>query len=308
MIFRSLSDPANNGKELHFYSSSGGNAGLAAVTAARELGCNCTVIVPHSTKPLMMNRLREAGASDVIQHGASWFEADSYLRENFIDNQDGSSGQSTRNIYVPPFDDPRIWEGAGSMVHEIAGQLPPIKHGDTSAFPADAIVCSVGGGGLFNGIIDGLERYWQICPRPEGQNVKVLAVETEGAHSLDLALRNGHLQSLPAITSLATSLGALCVAPQTLKNAQSPPAGIEVKTIVGTDAEAAQGVVRVADDLRLQVELACAISVEIAMKKLRENLPDLRPDSRVVVILCGGSNITAEMIADYRQRLHDGWN
>lgn len=256
----------------------------------------------------MVSRLREAGASDVIQHGASWFEADSYLRKNFIDNQDDSSGQSRKNIYVPPFDDPRIWEGAGSMVHEIARQLPPRKHDDSSASPADAIVCSVGGGGLFNGVIDGLERYWQFHPRPEGKNVKVLVVETEGAHSLNFALRNGRLQSLPAITSLATSLGALCVAPQTLKNAQSPPPGIEVKSIVGTDAEAAQGVVRVADELRLQVELACAISVEVAVKKLRENLPDLRPDSRVVVILCGGSNITAEMIADYRERLHNGWN
>lgn len=257
----------------------------------------------------MVRKLRDAGASDVIQHGASWFEADSYLREIFIDNQDASGDRTRRNIYVPPFDHPQIWNGVGTMVHEIATQLPPRMYYDANPFPADGIVCSVGGGGLFNGVIEGLQRYWQVYPRREGgKNVQVLAVETKGADSLALALRSGHLQSLPAITSLATSLGALCVAPQTLKNAQSPPAGIEVKSVVGTDAEAAQGVIRVADELRLQVELACAISVEVAVKKLREALPDLRPDSRVVVILCGGSNITAEMIADYRQRLHNSWN
>ncbi|RJE26413.1 l-serine dehydratase [Aspergillus sclerotialis] len=308
LIFTSLKNPENKGKELHFYSSSGGNAGLAAVTAARELDCRCTVVVPHSTKPLMISKLREAGATDVIQYGASWFEADSYLRQNFIDNQDLSGDQPRRNIYVPPFDHPGIWNGAATMVSEIARQLPPREAGDECSFPADAIVCSIGGGGLFNGVVNGLEKYIK-SNASEGakKNVQVLAVETAGADSLSLALRNGRLQSLPAITSLATSLGALCVAPQTLKNAQSPPAGIDVKNVVGTDAEAAQGVIRIADELRLQVELACAISVEVAVKKLKETVPSLRPDSRVVVILCGGSNITAEMITDYRQRLQNGW-
>ncbi|KAL9123448.1 MAG: hypothetical protein Q9175_008364, partial [Cornicularia normoerica] len=37
----------------HFYSSSGGNAGLACVTAAHSLGRPATVVVPMTTKPLM---------------------------------------------------------------------------------------------------------------------------------------------------------------------------------------------------------------------------------------------------------------
>ena len=257
----------------------------------------------------MISKLREVGATDVIQHGASWFEADSYLRKTFIDNQDASGDQTRRNIYVPPFDHPEVWNGAATMIPEIARQLPPREVGDECSFPADAIVCSVGGGGLFNGIVSGLGEYVK-SNGGEGakRNVQVLAVETKGADSLSLALKNRSLQSLPAITSLATSLGALRVAPQTLKNAQSPPAGIDVKSVVGSDAEAAQGAVRVADELRMQVELACSISVEVAVKKLKETIPDLRPDSRVVVILCGGSNISAEMIADYRQKLQNGWN
>lgn len=278
------------------------------MTAARDLGCGCTVVVPFSTKPLMVSKLRDAGASDVIQHGASWFEADAYLRTHFIDNQDGPASKNRRNIYVPPFDHPEIWNGVGTLVPEIAGQLPPKRESDDAPpFPADAIVCSVGGGGLFNGVMNGLEKYLQSTRSGSGgRHIQVLAVETEGADSLALSLRDGHLQSLPAITSLATSLGALRVAPQTLKYAQSPPAGIEVKSVVGSDAEAAQGVIRVADESRLQVELACGISVEAAVKKLREVM-ELRPDSRVVVILCGGCHITAEMIADFRQRLQNGW-
>lgn len=275
--------------------------------ATRDLGCGCTVVVPRSTKPLMVSKLRDVGAADVIQHGASWFEADAYLRETFIDNQDGSGSGSRRNVYVPPFDHPEIWNGAATLVPELVGQLPPRELNDVSPFPADAVVCSVGGGGLFNGVVKGLGKYLQSNHSDGGgKNVQVLAVETEGADSLAVSLRHGNLQSLSDITSLATSLGALRVAPQTLEYAQSPPAGVEVKSVVGSDAEAAQGVIRLADELRLQVELACGISVEVAVKKLREAM-DLRPESRVVVVVCGGSNVTAEMIADFRQRLQNGW-
>jgi L-serine/L-threonine ammonia-lyase len=86
-------------KETHFYASSGGNAGLACVVAARSLGHKATVVVPHSTKPMMIAKIRAAGASDVIQHGANFGEADAYLRNVVLAaNKDG--------VYVPPFDHP----------------------------------------------------------------------------------------------------------------------------------------------------------------------------------------------------------
>ncbi|BDD60710.1 hypothetical protein MPDQ_006578 [Monascus purpureus] len=312
LILSSLTDPANTNKEIHFYSSSGGNAGLAAVVAARDIGRPCTVVVPLSTPAMMVAKLRTAGAEEVIQHGASWFEADTYLREKFINNQDDDDDR--RNIYIPPFDHPEIWKGASTMVPEIATQLPPRDDPEgSSLFPADAIVCSVGGGGLFNGIVEGLGEYLQLQSSREEEleekrkPVHVLAVETQGTASLALSLQKGSLQSLPAITSLATSLGALQVAPQTLKHAQSPPAGVVVTSVAGSDAEAARGVVRLADEMRLLVELACGISVDVAGQRLKEVAKDLTPDSRVVVIVCGGSNITAEKVAEYRQRLKDGW-
>lgn len=321
LILSELKKEINKAHKVHFYSSSGGNAGLAAVHAAQDLGCACTVIVPHSTKPLMIAKLRDAGATEVIQHGASWFEADTYLRQEFIENQSipsgAPSGQSV-NVYVPPFDHPLIWEGNGSMIDEMVRQLPPRKDGDASAFPADMIVCSVGGGGLFNGIIDGLEKHIAgksssslsmfTTGSSASRKVHVLAVETTGADSLAHSLRKGTLSSLPAITSQATSLGALIVAEKTLANAQSPPTGIDVTSVVGSDAEAARGVLRLADETRLQVELACGISLEVALgERLMELIPDLTPETRVVVVVCGGSNITAEMMAEYRSKLQSGW-
>ncbi|KAJ5275568.1 hypothetical protein N7505_004113 [Penicillium chrysogenum] len=314
LILTSLSDPSNNGRTLHFFSSSAGNAGMAAVIAARDLGCPCTVVVPRSAKPTMIEKIRAAGASDVIRHGASWFEADAYLRENFIENEDSKLDRLVRNIYVPPFDHHDIWRGAGTLIDEIVKQLP--RHNgepDTDrSFPADAIVCSVGGGGLLNGIIDGLERHLPAYqpttpPNKEAKKVRVLAAETAGADSLAHSVRKGYLHTLPAITSQAITLGALCVARQTLKNAQSPPPGVEVTSIVGTDADAAKGVVRLCDELRLEVELACGISVQVGLDRLREVMPELTPDSRVIIIVCGGNDVSPEIISDYRQKLANGW-
>jgi L-serine/L-threonine ammonia-lyase len=254
---------------------------------------------------MMIQKLRDAGATDVIQHGDSWFEADTYLRKTYIENQD--DGAATRSVYVPPFDHPDIWQGAATMVDEIERQMPTREGG---AFPADVVVCSVGGGGLFNGIVEGLGRHMQSRQDGRSQKVRVLAVETKGADSLALAVNEGSLKSLPAITSLATSLGALQVAPQTLKNAQSPPTGVEVSSVVGSDAEAACGSIRLADALRLQAELACGISVEVgsSVARLKEFVPELTPETRVVIIVCGGSNITAEMLAQYREKLQGGWS
>lgn len=48
--------------------------------ASRSLGLPCTVVVPLSTAPLMVEKLRAAGAHEVVQYGAAWADADRYLR------------------------------------------------------------------------------------------------------------------------------------------------------------------------------------------------------------------------------------
>lgn len=50
---------------------------------------------------------------------------------------------------IPAYDDPIVWEGNSSIIAEIADQLPK------EAGPPSAIVCSVGGGGLCGGIMQG---------------------------------------------------------------------------------------------------------------------------------------------------------
>ncbi|KAL8899497.1 MAG: hypothetical protein Q9192_001544 [Flavoplaca navasiana] len=271
---------------VHFYCSSGGNAGLACVTAARTLNRPATIVVPLTTKPLMIAKLRNAGAHEVVQVGENWKEADTYLQERLLNNDQGG-------VYVPPFDHPEIWEGHSTLVSEIGRQL---GDQDGNGGP-DAMVCSVGGGGLLCGVLLGLERqyYWD-------KGCKVLALETEGAESLHKSLLRGELVTLPSITTIATSLGATRVAQRAFDLAQEHG----IKSAVLSDAEAAMGCWRFADDERIIVEPACGINLAVCYDgRLKKLLPELTPQSKVVVVVCGGSNVTLQTLMAYRDEY--GW-
>src|SRR3970282_2783441 len=88
-------------------------------------------------------------------------------------------------------DDPLIWQGHSTRIDEVV----------RSGVKPEAVVLSVGGGGLLCGVVEGLCRNgWADVP--------VIAVETEGADSFARSVRSGRRVELAAITSIATSLGA----------------------------------------------------------------------------------------------------
>lgn len=274
--------PARN---LHFYSSSGGNAGLACVSAARSLGYPASVVVPETTDAAFIAKIKAAGAAEVIQHGSSWKFADEYLRSEVIPKAE-LSGEL--GIYVPPFDNQDIWKGASTMIEEIQKQMPDAER-------PDAIVCSVGGGGLFSGIVEGLDRVgWSTGD----DAVRVLAMETDGAHSLQYSLKQGKLSEMDKITSIAKSLGAVQVCEDAFEKAQRP----NVRSVVLSDAEACMGCWRLADDERILVEPACGVSVALAYDgRLKHLIKGLSQETRVVIVVCGGSGVTLEKLMEWRK-------
>jgi L-serine/L-threonine ammonia-lyase len=377
-ILSHLRNPENIGRRVHFYASSGGNAGLAAVCAAQSLGYPCTVVVPMGTKPLMLDKIRAAGAADVIRHGETFSEAGEYMRETIMKTSNGDDHDVVK-IALHPFDNQPIWEGNSTIIDELETQLPPAttpeeqQAYDDRALPLDAILCSVGGGGLLNGLVMGIEKRRQLkqatSPSSSTPNpIHLLAIETAGTDSLAAAVAKNSLVSLPKITSQATSLGAVRVSETTFQYAVSPPPGIKVHSTVLSDAEAARGVLRLANDERLLVELACGVCIEAAIgdaatavsapvagaqsikkrrrdsgetaityrdegygddrststdsetdhelepavdkkihSRLQQLVPDLNPQSRVVIVVCGGSYVTINMACEWRKMLDEGW-
>jgi L-serine/L-threonine ammonia-lyase len=239
----------------------------------------------------MIAKIRAGGARDVVQHGASWREADAYLRKVLLK-------RDAQGVYVPPFDAEAIWEGNSTIVDEVAAQLR-----EEVQFPAareakpTTVICSVGGGGLLCGIMSGLDRLgWN--------DVSVLAVETAGAESLAASLQAGELVTLPGITSQATSLGATRVAEQTFEYAMKRPK--QIKSVIVNDTDAARACCWCADEERMVVELACGASVAMCTKEKLETAlgRELLKEDVIVVILCGGSNVTVEMLESWRREYH----
>ncbi|CAG8971903.1 hypothetical protein HYALB_00007819 [Hymenoscyphus albidus] len=271
---------------VHFYCSSGGNAGLACATAALSLHRPATIVVPTSTSQFMITKLRSMGA-EVKQIGAHWVEADAFLREELL-------VKDLNGVYVPPFDHPDVWAGNATVMDEIEEQMH--AYGGY-----DAVVCSVGGGGLFAGIMAGLENYGRLSRSSEPP--KVLAVETEGAASFAHSLREGQLSRLGAINTIATSLGATQVASRAYEFAISYPE--TVKSVVFSDAEAAIASVCFGDDERVIVEAACGVSIAAAYngtirKVVGQGLTNEEYEKKnVVIVVCGGSNVTLGVLENY---------
>ncbi|XP_058672730.1 serine dehydratase-like isoform X1 [Ammospiza nelsoni] len=249
----------------HFVCSSGGNAGLAAALAARELAMPITVVVPSSSGPTAVRKLQELGAT-VEVYGKVWDDANSRAQE---------LAKTEGWVIIPPFDHPLVWEGHASLVRELKDSLED-KPG--------AIVVAVGGGGLLAGVVAGLQQVgWQDVP--------VIAAETLGAHSFHEALKAGRLVTLPDITSVATCLGAKTVAARALECARE----CQVISQVVQDEEAVRAVQQFLDEERALVEPACGAPLAVLysgrLQRLQSEgrLPSpLRP---VLLVVCGGSNI-----------------
>jgi L-serine/L-threonine ammonia-lyase len=243
---------------------SAGNAGFATAVAAASLGLKACIVVPHTTPETTRARIRKTGA-EVIVHGKVWDDANQKAME---------LAQGARTEYVPAFDHPVLWEGHSSMVDEILEDCPQV----------DTLVTSVGGGGLLAGILTGLVRHSRM-------DCRIIACETQGAASFSAALAAGHPVRLPRIDTVATSLGAAQVAAWPVQHIHD----FAHQCVVLSDDEAIMGVVRYANDLRQLVEPACGVSLAIGYL----DHPAIAGARDVVIVVCGGVNVSAQMVAGW---------
>lgn len=247
-----------------FVSSSGGNAGLAVAYAGRALKVPVTVVVPETTTARAKELLLLENA-EVVVHGASWQEA----------NDHAQSLLGPNDAFLHPFDDPLLWQGHATLVDEIAasGQKP------------EAIVLSVGGGGLLSGVIEGLHRNgWSDIP--------VIAVETAGADSFHQAVKAGFPVELAGIRSLATSLGAKRVCEKAVQWSKVH----RISSVVVEDRSALLACERFLADHRILVEPACGASLALAY----ENAVELLEFGSVLIVACGGATATLDQLRQWQ--------
>lgn len=254
-------------------SSSGGNAGLAVATVANQLGMSVSVIVPETTKAVVIAKLRSLGA-EVTIHGKNWNEADKLARSR-VDADPSAK-------YVSPYDNPLLWTGHSTVVDEVIEDLD----GNVGAF-----VVSVGGGGLLCGVLEGFSRNKSV-------RAKVIAAETKGASSFGQAWEKQEIVTLAGIDSIATSLGATSVTPVALERAKEHIGGFDAS--ICSDKEAVEACVKFSQDHRILVEPACGAGLAIAYsERLRElYLKDV--EGTIVLEVCGGSGVNLDLLHSWK--------
>ncbi len=174
MFYRLLSNPIPASGVIV---ASGGNAGIATAAAARELGVRCEVFVPEVSSPAKRARLAALGA-EVVVGGAAYADA----LQACLARQ-----QQTGALLTHAYDQPEVVAGAGTLALEIEQQ----------AGVPDAVLVSVGGGGLIAGIASWFE----------GRS-RVVALEPALAPTLFRAREAGHPVDVSVSGIAADSLGA----------------------------------------------------------------------------------------------------
>ncbi|KAG5645816.1 hypothetical protein DXG03_005157 [Asterophora parasitica] len=296
-----------HGPSVHLIVASGGNAGLAAACAANALQARCSVYLPEGATQSTQDILRRQNA-EVIVVGRFYAEA--------LEAANAAVAQEPNAVIVPAYDHETLWEGHGSMIKEISTQLPN---------KPDAIFCSVGGGGLLGGVIQGSKEVgWDDVP--------IVALETIGSdcffHTMSIngGRFNSDKKSLPPdvetvydeasgltlayftkFSSRASgSLGASQPATRVVKRSLEREGGVQCVSV--PDELSMQALITFADDHKLFVELACSTTLTPAYKpaffdKLVPRKSRKSDDKKrtVVFIVCGGFKVSLGEVAEYER-------
>jgi len=141
---------------------SAGNAALGVAYAARQAGVPCSVMVMDTAPAAKVDAINRLGASIVrVTYDEAWRTVERHGSDRM------------RGYFIHPFDDDRFIAGNATLALEILEDLSGV----------DAIVGSVGGGGLLSGVLAAVSAL-----RPQ---VKVFAAEPETAAPLAASIEAG---------------------------------------------------------------------------------------------------------------------
>ncbi len=155
--------------------ASAGNHAQGVAYAASRFKAKAVIVMPTTTPLIKVNRTKALGA-EVVLHGDVFDEASEYAHK---------LAEEKGYTYIPPFDDPAVATGQGTIAMEIIKELPLV----------DYILVPVGGGGLAAGVSTLVRLLRPDC--------KVIGVEPEGAACLTASLKAGKVVTLPAVSTIA---------------------------------------------------------------------------------------------------------
>ena len=154
--------------------ASAGNHAQGFAYSCRLLNIKGVVFMPIITPNQKISQTKMFGENNIeIRLAGDTFDDCQVLARQYTIEQD--------MVFIPPFDDPRIIEGQGTVAVEILDDQPDI----------DYLFVPVGGGGLASGCGSYFRRY--------SPKTTIIGVEPEGAPSMLEAFKAGKPVTLPSI-------------------------------------------------------------------------------------------------------------
>jgi len=155
--------------------ASAGNHAQGVALSGQKLGCKAIIAMPVTTPAIKVEAVRRLGGT-VELVGENFDATQAYAKKRAKD--EGLT-------FIPPFDDPYVIAGQGTVGVELLRQLPS----------TDIVFVPIGGGGLAAGIAAYIKAI-----RPE---VKVIGVEPAGANAMALSLARGARVKLSKVDGFA---------------------------------------------------------------------------------------------------------
>ena len=165
-------------KEKGVIACSAGNHAQGVALAATKNGIKSLICLPDSAPISKVEATKGFGAEVCLVEGCY---DDAYQKALELKDSEGYT-------FIHPFDDENVIAGQGTIALEIINDLDNI----------DAIVVPIGGGGLISGIA-----YTAKQIRP---SIKIYGVQVGGAPSMYNSVKNGEIQSLPSVSTIADGI------------------------------------------------------------------------------------------------------
>jgi threonine dehydratase len=249
--FNRIATLASGGGTTEIVAASAGNHAQGVALAASLSGLRSTIFMPAAASLPKIDATRGYGAEVRFEAGP-------------VDNaiQAARSYAAERGAYyVPPFDDPLVIAGQGTIGLELAEEVPD----------AGAVLVPIGGGGLISGVAAGL--------RARAGGARVVGVEAAGAAPMLAALRAGHPVELSSVDTMADGIAVRCVSQLTYEHTKAL-----VDEVVTVDEEGiSRAVVLLLERCKWVVEPAGAVPLAALMAGA------IPGEDAVVLVLSGGN-------------------
>ena len=251
----------SEGRAPAVVTASAGNHGRAMAHAAAAAGLHLTVYIAENAPRTKVEAIKAAGAE--LRPCADYDEAERRAKAH------AASGQA---VFISPYAHPDVIAGAGTVALEILEDIPDV----------DAIVASIGGGGLISGVA--------IAARGRAE---VMGAEIEASTPFTRSLAAGRIVPIDVGDTIADGLsGNLDPESPTFELVRD----LVQRVVVATEQDTLDAIAFAAHHEKLIIEGATAVAIA-AVRARRLDL-----DGKRAAIVLSGANIDSEKLGNLLYR------